>query len=76
MLRLYQLDQCPSCARVRDLLLELDLACELVEIDPADRSEVERLSGQPWVPLLVDTAADVVLPESTDIIAYLRARYA
>jgi glutathione S-transferase len=45
--------------------LELDW----VDVDPADRSEVERVSGQPLVPVLVD--GDRVVVDSTEILRYL-----
>jgi glutathione S-transferase len=48
--------------------LELDW----VDIDPADRSEVERVSGQPLVPVLVDD--DRVVVDSTEILRDLEER--
>jgi maleylpyruvate isomerase len=48
--------------------LELDW----VDIDPADRSEVERVSGQPLVPVLVDD--DRVVVDSTEILRHLEER--
>jgi glutathione S-transferase len=48
------------------------LAVEWVDVDPADRSEVERVSGQSLVPVLV--AGDVVLNDSPAIVEWLEAR--
>jgi glutathione S-transferase len=48
--------------------LELDW----VDVDPADRSEVERVSGQPLVPVLVDD--DRVVVDSTEILRDLEER--
>ena len=45
------------------------LAVEWVDVDPADRSPVEAVSGQPLVPVLVD--GDDVVADSTAIIALL-----
>jgi glutathione S-transferase len=46
-----------------------DLELDWVDVDPADRSEVERVSGQPLVPVLVD--GDRVVVDSTEILRYL-----
>jgi glutathione S-transferase len=43
-----------------------------VDVDPADRSEVERASGQPLVPVLVEGGRFVV--DSTEILRYLEDR--
>jgi glutathione S-transferase len=48
------------------------LELEWIDVDPADRSEVERVSGQPLVPVLVDGGRVVV--DSTEILRYLEAR--
>ena len=42
---------------------------EWVDLDPADRSEVERVSGQPLVPVLVENGR--VVCDSTEILRYL-----
>ena len=48
------------------------LDVDWVDVDPADRSEVERVSGQPLVPVLVEDERVVV--DSTDILRYLEVR--
>jgi glutathione S-transferase len=48
------------------------LEIDWVDVDPADRSEVERVSGQPLVPVLVEDGQVVV--DSTEILRYLEAR--
>ena len=45
------------------------LEIDWVDVDPADRSEVERVSGQPLVPVLVEGGRVVV--DSTEILRYL-----
>ena len=76
-LELYQIEGCSYCANVRETLDELGLDY-VVRTEPAEharRHRVTRLSGQSLVPVLVDEARGVVLPESRDIIAYLREHY-
>lgn len=73
--KLYQFDSCPFCMRVRNVIDELGVDVEIVHISPWDRSKVVELSGQSGVPLLVDEEKDLVMPESADIIAYLRETY-
>ena len=46
---------------------------EWIDIDPDDRSEVEKLSGQPLVPVLV--ADDVVVSDSPRILDWLEERF-
>jgi glutathione S-transferase len=49
------------------------LACEWVDLDPADRDPVVRLSGQTLVPVLDDDGHVVV--DSTRIVRYLDERF-
>jgi glutathione S-transferase len=77
-LELYALPGCPYCAKVKEKLAELDL--EYVEHEVprshAERTEVEEVSGQTGVPVLVDPDHDVEgMPESDDIVAYLEETY-
>ena len=77
-IELYKLEGCPFCAKVEAKLDELDL--EYVEHDvPSDRSErteVEAVSGQRGVPVIVDEEHDVEgMPESDDIVDYLEETY-
>ncbi|WP_435161677.1 glutathione S-transferase N-terminal domain-containing protein [Halorubrum sp. SY-15] len=77
-LTLYELSGCPYCATVRETLAELDLEYESVSVPRAhdERTEVEAVSGQTGVPVLVDEANGVEgMPESTDIVAYLEETY-
>jgi len=77
-LELYELDGCPYCAKVVDKLNELDLDYESHKVPSshADRDEVEAVSGQTGVPVLVDPDNDVEgMPESDDIVAYLDEEY-
>jgi len=77
-LELYELEGCPYCAKVIDKLDELDLDYEshMVPRPHDERTEVEDVSGQTGVPVLVDEEHDVEgMPESDDIVAYLEETY-
>ena len=75
MLKLYQVEWCPQCHRVRQLLTELGLSYTAVNVaeDPAERDDVVAVSDQNTVPVLVD--GDKVVAGSEDIAAYLTATY-
>ncbi|MEF8791042.1 MAG: glutathione S-transferase N-terminal domain-containing protein [Haloarculaceae archaeon] len=75
---LYELEGCPYCAKVTRKLDELGLEYEsrLVPRSHSERTEVEELSGQTGVPVLVDEEHGVEgMPESDDIVAYLERTY-
>ncbi|ERG93111.1 MAG: glutaredoxin related protein [Haloquadratum walsbyi J07HQW1] len=77
-LTLYELNGCPYCAKVIDKLDELELEYDSVSVPRAhsERTEVESISGQTGVPVLVDEANDISgMPESDDIVAYLERTY-
>ncbi|AHF99924.1 glutaredoxin [Halostagnicola larsenii XH-48] len=74
----YELPGCPFCAKVRTKLEELDLEYDSVEVprSHAERTEVEDVSGQTGVPVIVDEAHGVDgMHESDDIVAYLEETY-
>lgn len=72
-LRLYHLEACPFCEKVRLALRRMGLDYEGIAIDPGNRGEVERISGQRLVPVLCDE--DRTVPDSTRILRYAIARY-
>lgn len=77
-LKLYELPGCPYCARVRRTLdgLDLEYASHEVPGMPSQRDEVEAVSGQTGVPVLVDPEHGIdAMPESSDIVAYLERTY-
>lgn len=77
-LELYSLEGCPYCAKVKTKLAELDLDYEehMVARPHSERDEVEEVSGQTGVPVLVDTDNGVGgMPESDDIVEYLEETY-
>ena len=77
-IELYELPGCPYCAKVKRVLDELGLEYSSHEVPSAhaERHEVEAVSGQTGVPVLVDRDHGVEgMPESDDIVAYLRETY-
>lgn len=75
---LYELEGCPFCAKVRTKLEELDLEYEsrMVPRSHGERAEVEEVSGQTGVPVLVDEDHGVEgMPESDDIVNHLETTY-
>jgi len=75
---LYELTSCPYCAKVRRALADLDLQYESRPVPSARRrrSEVQKVSGQSGVPVLVDQTNGIEgMPESDDIVEYLYDEY-
>ncbi len=75
---LYELEGCPYCAKVIRKMDELGLEYEsrMVPRAHSERTEVEAVSGQTGVPVLVDEEHGVEgMPESDDIVAYLERTY-
>jgi glutaredoxin 3 len=76
---LYELKGCPYCAKVKRKLDDLDLEYEsrMVPRSHGERTEVEEVSGQTGVPVLIDEEHGVDgMPESDDIVAHLEKTYA
>jgi glutathione S-transferase len=72
VIRLYRADFSTNAERVALALAHKGIEVESVVIDYADRSEVERVSGQGLVPVLDDGGTIVV--DSMEIVQYLEAR--
>ena len=72
-LRLYRFPFSTNVERVALALAHKRLEVESVWIDPADRSEVVRISGQELVPVLAD--GDRVIADSTAILEHLEQRF-
>lgn len=77
MLELYQYENCPFCARVRQRMteLELDYIIRNVPRGSKKRAFLRELGGKEQVPFLVDQKNGVRLYESEDIIRYLELHY-
>jgi len=75
---LYELPGCPYCMKVADKLDELGLEYDSIQVPRAhaERTEVEEISGQTGVPVIVDEEHGVdAMAESDDIVAYLEETY-
>jgi glutathione S-transferase len=72
-LRLYRFPFSTNVERVALALAHKRIEVESVWVDPADRSEVVRISGQELVPVLVD--GDKVVADSTAILEHLEERF-
>lgn len=79
-LALYHFDTCPFCRIVRRAAKELGVELELRDIfdDPQHRRALIAERGRATVPVLLITSDDGTeewMPESRDIIDYLRATF-
>jgi len=77
-LTLYDRPDCPYSKRVRRVLdvLEVDFEEIIVPTDRDDRDEVESITGQRGIPVLVDDAhPDGWLADSGEISSYLKTEY-
>lgn len=77
-IRLYDRPNCPYSKRVRRLLevLEVDYEEIVVPESKADREELDSISGQRGVPVLVDNdLPDGWLADSSEISTYLKDNY-
>jgi glutathione S-transferase len=73
VLRLYRIRHSTNVERVALALAHKGLEAGSVWIEPEDRSEVRKVSGQTLVPVLVD--GEEVVSDSTRILEYLEERY-
>jgi glutathione S-transferase len=73
VIRLYRADFSTNAERVALALAHKGVEVESVVIDYADRSEVERVSGQGLVPVLDDDGTIVV--DSMEIVRHLDAKF-
>jgi len=72
-MKLYNLDGCPYCVRVRRKLAELGLEYQKIDVPGyrQDRVELIEVSGQCMVPTLVLDDGRVIADDDQAIIAYL-----
>ena len=77
-IQLYDRPDCPYSKRVRRVLdvLEIEYTETIVPEDRADRNELESITGQRGVPVIVDDDhPDGWLAGSGDISEYLKSHY-
>lgn len=74
---LYRLDGCPDCAAVAARLADLGLDYEAVPVAPlhSAREEIERVSGQRTVPVLVDETYGATVVGAAAILEFLETSY-
>ena len=70
---LYHTEWCPECAVVRNKLSELNIEYESIIVPDVRpfRKQVHEVSGQYYVPVLVD--GDTVLTETRDILEHINS---
>ena len=78
MLELYQFEECPYCKAVRTKLTDLGITY-IIHNTPREREErdeVQKISGQKFVPVLVDPNTDTIISDDDDkAIEYLEKQY-
>ncbi|MFQ3549736.1 MAG: glutaredoxin domain-containing protein [Armatimonadota bacterium] len=77
MLKLYQAEWCPYCARVRMKMSEMGIDYININVPRAkpDRKELIELSGQSGIPTLVCEDGTIIADDDDAIIAYLEKHY-
>jgi glutaredoxin len=78
MLRLYDIENCPYCRLVREVLTELNLDCEIRPCPKGGkrfRPELLELAGRAQFPYLIDESQGVAMYESMDIVRHLYTSY-
>ena len=78
MLELYQFEECPYCKRVRAKLTDLGITYTIhnVSRDREERYDLEKITGQKSVPVLMDKEKDVmIIDDDQKIIEYLEKQY-
>jgi len=73
VLRVYRIPYSTNVERVALAAGHKGLELEWIDVDPADRSPVERVSGQALVPVLID--GDEVVADSPRIVEWLESRF-
>lgn len=73
-IKIYQLEGCPYCRMVKEVLIEKGISYETIEVDTDEmRGELRKISSQTLVPVIVD--GERVINDSHKIIDYLNETY-
>jgi glutaredoxin 3 len=77
MLKLYQAEWCPYCARVRSRMTDLLINYVNINVPRSkmDRKELLEVSGQTGIPTLVTEEGKVIADDDDAIIAYLEQHF-
>lgn len=78
MLELYQFEECPYCKAVRTKMTDLGLSYIIHNVprNREERNELERISGQKFVPVFVDKNTDTMIADDDEgIVKYLEDTY-
>ncbi|KKS94198.1 MAG: Glutathione S-transferase [Parcubacteria group bacterium GW2011_GWA2_43_13] len=78
MLELYQFEECPYCKKVRTALTDLGMTYIIHNVprNLEERDELEKVSGQRYVPVLVDPNTDTVIADDDEkAVEYLTENY-
>lgn len=79
LLTLYDMEGCPHCRRVREVLTALGLDAQIYPCPTGGkrfRAQAQRAGGKQQFPLLVDPNTNTTMYESADIVDYLFRTYA
>lgn len=77
MLKLYQAEWCPYCARVRSRMTDLGITYININVPRAkpDRKELFDISGQTGIPTLVTEEGDIIADDDDAIISFIEKKY-
>jgi len=77
MLKLYQAEWCPYCARVRSKMTDLGITYINVNVPRSkpDRKELLEVSGQTGIPTLVTEEGQIIADDDNAIIEHLEEHY-
>lgn len=78
MLELYQFEECPYCKAVRTKMTDLGLSYIIHNVprNREERNELQKISGQKFVPVLIDKNTDTMIADDDErIVKYLEDTY-
>lgn len=78
MLELYQFEECPYCKALREKLTDLEMSYVIHNVprEREKRTELEKISGQKFVPVLVDpNTGTMIADDEQKAIKYLEEKY-